>query len=90
MGLPRDETAFFGRQDEILEIERRFAAGARLVTIVGLFELTGALGLALGGDPTWRPFYLEGYLFIAAVYWVLCFSLSRYSAWLERHLASAR
>ena len=36
-----------------------------LVTVVGLFELTGALGLALGGDPTWRPFYLEGYLFIA-------------------------
>lgn len=57
-----------------------------LVTIVGLFELTGALGLALGGDPTWRPFYLEGYLFIALVYWVICFSLSRYSAWLERRL----
>ncbi|MDM0013225.1 amino acid ABC transporter permease [Variovorax sp. J22P168] len=59
-----------------------------LVTVVGLFELTGALGLALGGDPTWRPFYLEGYLFIAAVYWVLCFGLSRYSAWLERRLAT--
>ncbi|MES2184245.1 MAG: amino acid ABC transporter permease [Pseudomonadota bacterium] len=58
-----------------------------LVTIVGLFELTGALGLALGGDPVWRPFYLEGYLFLAAVYWVLCFSLSRYSVWLERRLA---
>jgi general L-amino acid transport system permease protein len=61
-----------------------------LVTVVGLFELTGALGLALGGDPTWRPFYLEGYLFIAAVYWLLCFGLSRYSAWLERRLASGR
>ena len=59
-----------------------------LVTVVGLFELTGALGLALGGDPTWRPFYLEGYLFIAAVYWVLCFGLSRYSGWLERRLSS--
>ena len=59
-----------------------------LVTIVGLFELTGALGLALGGDTTWRPFYLEGYLFLAAVYWVMCFSLSRYSAWLERRLAT--
>lgn len=58
-----------------------------LVTVVGLFELTGALGLALGGDPTWRPFYLEGYLFIALVYWVLCFGLSRYSAWLELWLA---
>jgi general L-amino acid transport system permease protein len=58
-----------------------------LVTVVGLFELTGALGLALGGDPTWRPFYLEGYLFIAGVYWVMCFGLSRYGLWLERRLA---
>lgn len=57
-----------------------------LVTVVGLYELTGALGLALGGDPTWRPFYLEGYLFIAFVYWTMCFGLSRYSAWLERRL----
>ncbi len=59
-----------------------------LVTVVGLFELTGALGLALGGDPTWRPFYLEGYLFLALVYWVMCFGLSRYSGWLERRLAT--
>lgn len=55
-----------------------------LVTVVGLFELTGALGLALGGDPVWRPFYLEGYLFLAAVYWTMCFGLSRYGRWLER------
>ena len=55
-----------------------------LVTVVGLFELTGALGLALGGDPVWRPFYLEGYLFLAAVYWAMCFGLSRYGRWLER------
>ncbi|RZI77534.1 MAG: amino acid ABC transporter permease [Variovorax sp.] len=61
-----------------------------LVTVVGLFELTGALSLALGGDPTWRPFYLEGYLFIALVYWVMCFGLSRYSAWLERRLGAGR
>ena len=61
-----------------------------LVTIVGLFELTGALGLALGGDPVWRPFYLEGYLFLALVYWVLCFGLSRYSGWLEKRLNGGR
>jgi len=36
MGFSRDETAFFGRQSEIREIDRRFDAGARLVTIVGL------------------------------------------------------
>ncbi|MES2771328.1 MAG: amino acid ABC transporter permease [Pseudomonadota bacterium] len=55
-----------------------------LVTIVGLYELTGALSLALSGDPEWRPFYLEGYLFIAMIYWLLCFSLSRYSERLAR------
>ncbi|MDR2853198.1 MAG: amino acid ABC transporter permease [Burkholderiaceae bacterium] len=58
-----------------------------LVTVVGLFELTGALGLALGGDPQWRPFYLEGYLFLALLYWLMCFGLSRYGAWIERRLA---
>ena len=60
-----------------------------LVTVVGLFELTGALGLALGGDPVWRAFYLEGYLFIALVYWLLCYGLARYGAWVERRLASS-
>lgn len=59
-----------------------------LVSIVGLYELTGSLGLALGGDPEWRAFYLEGYLFIAAVYGLLCFGLSRYSRWLERRLGA--
>ena len=59
-----------------------------LVTIVSLYELTGALTLALGGDPTWRPFYLEGYLFIAAIYWMFCFGMSHYGRWIEARLAS--
>ena len=61
-----------------------------LVTVVGLFELTGALSLALGGDPIWRPFYLEAYLFVAAIYWLLCYGLARYSLWLEGFLRSER
>jgi general L-amino acid transport system permease protein len=61
-----------------------------LVTVVGLYELSGALSLALGGDPVWRPFYLEGYLFISAVYFTLCFSLSQYSRWVERRLSRPR
>jgi general L-amino acid transport system permease protein len=55
-----------------------------LVTIVGLFELTGALGLAVDGDPKWRAFALDGYLFIAIIYWIGCFAMSRYSRALER------
>lgn len=55
-----------------------------LVIIVGLFELTGALGLAVDGDPKWRAFALDGYLFIALIYWIGCFTMSRYSRSLER------
>ena len=56
-----------------------------LVTIVSLYDLTGALQLALG-DSNWRKFFLEGQLFVAAIYFVFCFAMSRYSRWIERHL----
>ena len=58
-----------------------------LVTIVSLYELTGALSLAVGSDPNWRPFKIEAYLFIAAIYFTCCFAMSRYSLWIERRLA---
>ncbi len=56
-----------------------------LVTIVSLYDLTGAVQLALG-DADWRKFFLEGQLFVAAIYFVACFAMSRYSRWLEQHL----
>jgi general L-amino acid transport system permease protein len=54
-----------------------------LVTIVSLYELTGALSMALNSDSDWRPFKIEGYLFIALIYFIFCFSMSRYSIWVE-------
>jgi general L-amino acid transport system permease protein len=57
-----------------------------LVTIVSLYELTGSLGLALNSDADWRPFKIEGYLFIALVYFIFCFFMSRYSLWVEQQL----
>jgi general L-amino acid transport system permease protein len=54
-----------------------------LVTIVSLYELTGAMSLALNSDADWRPFTIEGYIFIALIYFVFCFSMSRYSHWVE-------
>ena len=56
-----------------------------LVTVVSMYDLTGSLRLALG-DPRWRGFFLEGYLFVAGIYFVSCLALSRYSQWLERRL----
>lgn len=57
-----------------------------LVTIVSLYELTGALGLALNSDADWRPFKIEGYIFIALIYFVFCFAMSRYSLWVEKQV----
>ncbi len=58
-----------------------------LVTNVSLYELTGALSLALNSDSDWRPFKIEGYLFIAMIYFIFCFSMSRYSIWVEKQVS---
>lgn len=55
-----------------------------LVMVIGLHELTGGLGLALGGDPIWRPYYFEAYLFVGLVYAGLCLLLSQLGRTLER------
>ncbi len=61
-----------------------------LVTIVSLYELTGAMGLALNSDNDWRPFKIEAYLFIAGIYFIFCFSMSRYSRWIEAQLSLSK
>lgn len=61
-----------------------------LVTIVSLYELTGAMSLALNSDANWRPFKIEGYLFITLIYFVFCFAMSRYSLWIEKRVAVGR
>lgn len=60
-----------------------------LVTIVSLFELFGSLRLALA-DPEWRPFYVEGFIFVALIYWIFCSAMSKYARGLERDFAAAR
>jgi general L-amino acid transport system permease protein len=61
-----------------------------LVTIVSLYELTGAMSLALNSDADWRPFKIEGYLFIALIYFGFCFSMSRYSLWIEKQVNKSK
>ncbi|HVA15748.1 MAG TPA: amino acid ABC transporter permease [Stellaceae bacterium] len=56
-----------------------------LVTIVGLLDLLTTAGNAIT-DPQWRGFYVEAYTFVAAIYFVFCFFMSRYSRSLERSL----
>mgnify|MGYP000005807902 CR=1 FL=1 len=61
-----------------------------LVTIVSMYELTGALSLALNSDVNWRPFKIEAYLFITVVYFIFCFAMSRYSLWVEKQLSTSK
>jgi general L-amino acid transport system permease protein len=61
-----------------------------LVTIVSLYELTGALKLGVNSDANWRPFIIEGYFFIALIYFVFCFSMSRYSRWVEKQVNKSK
>ncbi len=56
-----------------------------LVVIIGIFDLTQAAKVALA-DSAWRGFSREAYLFIALIYFVFCYSISRYSRSLERRL----
>lgn len=54
-----------------------------LVLVVGLFDLISS-GKAALADPAWRSPSVEVYLFITAIYFVLCFGFSRFADSLER------
>jgi general L-amino acid transport system permease protein len=56
-----------------------------LVLIIGLFDLLGIAKTAVT-DANWLGLIHESYAFVAAIYWVFCFSMSRYSIWLEAKL----
>jgi general L-amino acid transport system permease protein len=58
-----------------------------LVLVVGLFDLLSA-GRAALVDPDWPAPYGETYLMIAAIYFLICFGISRYTLFLERHMGN--
>jgi general L-amino acid transport system permease protein len=60
-----------------------------LIFVVGLLELAGMIGLAKT-NPKWLGMATEGYVFAAFVFWIICFSMSRYSQNLERKLSTER
>lgn len=60
-----------------------------LVTIIGLIDFLYIERLSTA-NPTWLGMNIEAYVFIAAVYWVFCFSMSRYSQRLEERLKAGQ
>lgn len=59
------------------------------VSIIGLFDVLGATATALE-DPLWVLYAPEAYIFIFALYFCFCFSMSKYSESVERDLAKGR
>lgn len=59
-----------------------------LVAIVGIFDLLQSVRSATGSDQDWISPNLSttGYIFTAGVFWIFCFSMSRYSIFMEHRL----
>ena len=56
-----------------------------LVVFIGLLDPIG-LASAIRASSDWQGIYWELFIFIGAVFWIFCFSMSRYSMHLERRL----
>ena len=60
-----------------------------LVTTVGFFDLLQDATVGMN-DPTWRGAYVEAYAFVALIYFVFCYFMSRYSRYIETRLGKGR
>jgi general L-amino acid transport system permease protein len=65
------------------------AKDTSLVLIIGIFDLLGVVQAGLT-DAKWAApgTAMTGYVFAGAVFWVICFGISRYSSWLEGQLST--
>ena len=54
-----------------------------LVALVGLFELVGIVGLIVKGQPIYRPYQREAYIFVAIIYFIISYAMSDVSRRLE-------
>ncbi|MFB9222958.1 ABC transporter permease subunit [Paracoccus cavernae] len=57
-----------------------------LVTFVGLYDPLKAMSDSVRASFEWKGAYWEPYLFAGAIFFILCFGMSRYSLYLERRL----
>ena len=59
-----------------------------LVLIISMYDLLGVVKQNISGDPTWATPQTAktGYIFAAAIFWIFCFAMSRYSLYMERRL----
>ena len=66
-----------------------FFKDTSLVLIIGLFDLLSAGKVAIS-EPVWAAYSTEVYLTLAAIYFVFCYTMARYSRGLEHEFARSR
>ena len=58
-----------------------------LVLIIGMYDLLAIVNQA-NSNANWLRFDIEGYVFAGFIFWIFCFSMSRYSLVLEKKLGA--
>ncbi len=61
-----------------------------LVAFVGLMDPLKGITQIVRADIAWKGIYWEPYIFVGAIFFVICFGMSRYSMYLERKLKTDR
>jgi general L-amino acid transport system permease protein len=64
-----------------------FFKDTSLVLIIGIFDLLTTAKTSII-DPAWQSFSVEVYVFVALIYFVFCYAMSRYSRQLEAQARS--
>ncbi|MEP5759186.1 MAG: amino acid ABC transporter permease [Litoreibacter sp.] len=57
-----------------------------LVSVISMFDIVGMIRGPIQQSTDWISIYWEVYLFAALVFFIVCYSISQYSQWLERQL----
>ncbi|SDD61149.1 general L-amino acid transport system permease protein [Paracoccus isoporae] len=58
-----------------------------LVGLIGLFDPLKGISDFVRSNFAWKGIYWEPFIFVGAIFFVICFSMSRYSMYLERRLS---
>ena len=59
-----------------------------LVSIISMFDLVGMIRGPVLASTEWNGVYWELWAFAVALFFVVCFGISKYSQWLERQLTT--
>lgn len=66
----------------IMNIVIALVKSSTLLSIVGIMDVLAMMNTAIMSSE-WSAYYLEGYMFVAMLFWFSCYALSCFSTWYE-------